>query len=155
MDVKLIRAELKDLDKIIEGQKASFYDCYQRYQDHEMSPYNVTYDTIKRILENEYLYKIMYGDEPAGAIYVRQNPDKYNMRLHCIFIIPEYQNKGIGQKAIKLVEEQFSDAVTWALETPHDLQRNHHVYEKMGYKRTGQIDYVNENLSIVHFIREL
>lgn len=155
MGIKVEWAELNDLELIVEGQKSSFYECYQRYQDHEMSPYNVTYEMMKGIFESEYLYKILYEGKLVGAIYVQENPDKYNMKLHGIFIIPEYQDKGIGQKAIEYVEGLHDEATTWVLETPHDLKRNHHVYEKMGYVRTGEEDAVNENLTIIHYKKEI
>jgi len=155
MDIKVERAELEDLELIVQGQKKGFYECYQRYQDHEVSPYNVTIEMMKYIFDKEYLYKILSEGEFVGAIYVHDNPDKYHMKLRGIFIIPEYQDKGIGQIAIEYVESQHNEAVTWVLETPHDLKRNHHVYEKLGYKRTGEEDYINENLSIVYYKKEV
>jgi hypothetical protein len=62
---------------------------------------------------------------------------------------------GIGNKVIDLVEEKHSQAVEWVLETPHDLNRNHHLYEKKGYKRTGREDKATDNLIIVHYQKSL
>jgi len=36
------------------------------------------------------------------------------------------------------------------LETPHDLEKNHHLYEKMGYVKTGKTEKINDRLTIVH-----
>lgn len=128
---------------------------YQRYQDHELSPHNITYENMEWIFENEHLYKVLYEDRLIGAIYVSKNPDKFHMKLHGIYVIPEFQNKGIGQKTIEFVESQYPDTLTWVLETPHDLHRNHHVYEKIGYIKTGQVDFVNDRLSIIHYKKEI
>lgn len=155
MNIRIVKAEIEDLKLIVEGQKRAFYDCYQRYQDHEMSPYNVTPEMMKSIFENDFLYKIIYEEKLVGAIYVHENPDPFHMKLHGIFVEPEYQDKGIGRWAIEHVEAQHREAVTWVLETPHDLKRNHYLYEKLGYKRTGDEDYVNENLSIIHYRKEV
>lgn len=155
MSITIKRAKIEELEAIIQGQKESFYDCYQRYQDHEMSPYNMTLDMMKWILENEHLYRIQYDGKPVGAVYVHEEQDKYHMKLHGIFVVPEYQDKGIGQDAIALVEKEYPEVLTWALETPHDLYRNHHVYEKIGYVRTGREDFVNERLTIVHYKKEV
>lgn len=47
----------------------------------------------------------------------------------------EYQNQGIGAKAISFLENEFPDAKCWRLYTPYKNYRNHHFYEKMGYKK--------------------
>jgi GNAT superfamily N-acetyltransferase len=72
-------------------------------------------------------------------------------KLRIIFILPEYQGKGIGQAAIKLMETMHSDVKEWVLETPHDLYMNHHIYEKAGYVRTDEIIPVNERLALVYY----
>jgi len=93
----------------------------------------------------------MKDDKFAGAIYVHENPDIQHFKLHTVFILPEYQGLGLGQKAIDYVEEQHSEAFEWELETPHDLMRNYHIYEKKGYKRTGIEFIVNDNLTLIHY----
>lgn len=155
MELRIEKAEKSDLELIVQGQKKAFYECYQRYQDHEMSPYNVTLEMMNNILEHDFLYKIICDENIVGAIYVSENPDQYHMKLHGIFIEPEYQDKGIGQSAIEHIEKLHNEAISWVLETPHDLKRNHHLYEKFGYKRTGEEDYVNENLSIIHYKKDI
>jgi len=155
MSIRVEKADINDLELIVQGQKRAFFECYQRYQDHEMSPYNVTLEMMKNIFENEFLYKIIYEEKLVGAIYVHESPDPYHMKLHGIYVEPEYQDKGIGRSAIEYVEAAHNQAVTWVLETPHDLKRNHHLYEKLGYRRTGEEDYVNENLSIIHYRKDV
>lgn len=58
--------------------------------------------------------------------------------LGSIFLKPSYQNQWIGQRVIQLMEEEFSDAKTWFLDTPYLSFQNHHFYEKMGYAKTGE-----------------
>lgn len=155
MNIQLIKATPSDLETIVQGQKRAFYECYQRYQDHEMSPYNMTVDMMRHIMENAFLYKILDDGVFVGAIYVCDNPDSRHMKLHGIFIDPDYQDKGIGRIAIEQVERLHHEAISWVLETPHDLMRNHHLYEKLGYRKTGVVEVVNENLSIIHYRKEV
>jgi GNAT superfamily N-acetyltransferase len=54
-----------------------------------------------------------------------------------MFVDPAVQNRGVGSRAMTLLEGEFPDAERWALETP---PRNHHFYEKVGYIRTGLAD---------------
>ena len=72
--------------------------------------------------------------------------EEYKWKLRIIFIAPEFQGKGIAQKAIRLMEDIHLDITEWVLETPHDLFVNHHIYEKAGYIRTNEITPVNEKL---------
>jgi len=41
----------------------------------------------------------------SGAVYVHENPDKLHMKLHTIYVLPEYQNLGVAQKAIEYVKK--------------------------------------------------
>ena len=50
--------------------------------------------------------------------------------------MPEFQDKGIAQKAIWLCEEIYGKE-GWELETILQESKNCHLYEKMGYKSIG------------------
>jgi GNAT superfamily N-acetyltransferase len=68
-----------------------------------------------------------------------------------MFILPEYQGKGIAQKAITLIEELFPQATTWELKTILEERRNCYLYEKMGYTQIGEKQSLNENTTLVHY----
>lgn len=48
----------------------------------------------------------------------------------------EFQGRGIAQEAIRLCEEIHGKKV-WKLETILQEKKNCHLYEKMGYRKTG------------------
>ncbi|MDP4147229.1 MAG: GNAT family N-acetyltransferase [Bacillota bacterium] len=151
MGIALEKAELKDAALILDGQRRSFLPLLERYQDKDTNPCNVKLADIQNKIMNKYFYKILLKGTFVGAIFVHENPDKEHLKLHTLYILPEYQDKGIGGIAIDLVEKIHKDAVEWVLETPHDLKRNHHLYEKKGYRRTGKEEKINDNLTIVYF----
>ncbi|NLL05728.1 MAG: GNAT family N-acetyltransferase [Clostridiaceae bacterium] len=151
MEIRFERAKLEDAELILQGQQKSFLPLLERYQDHDVNPCNEKLESIQKSIVEYYFYKIFADEKFSGAIYVHENPDDIHFKLHTIYVLPEYQNLGIGQKAIEYVEKIHSCAVEWVLETPHDLKRNHHLYEKMGYVKTGKTDKINDNLTIVHF----
>lgn len=68
-----------------------------------------------------------------------------------MFILSEYQGKGIAQKAITLVEEMFPKAISWELATILEEKRNCYLYEKMGYKKTGVKKKLNENATLIFY----
>jgi len=151
MDFKLEKAQLKDAELIRNGQRVCFLPLLDRYQDHDVNPCNTALETISERIKNHYFYKIIVNDIFVGAIFIHENPDSFHLKLHTVYVLPEYQGKGFCQKAISEIEAIHNTAKEWVLETPHDLTRNHHVYEKMGYRKNGKVERVNDNLSLIYY----
>ena len=59
----------------------------------------------------------MLNDVWVGSLNIRKLDEMGNYKLHIINVLPECQGMGIGQLAIKLVEELFPYAKKWYLET--------------------------------------
>lgn len=149
--IKLVKAELSDAEKLLEIQKSCFTPHLERYQDYETSPATISLDKLQRQIQNENFFKILMDDSWIGSINIRKLNNEGNYMLHIINILPAYQGMGIGQQAIKLVEEIFSDAKSWCLETLEDMMGNRHLYEKMGYKFTGRTEKINDKLTLVFY----
>lgn len=59
-----------------------------------------------------YLYKIVFNGELAGA-FVAFRTGQLNFQLERIFILPEYQNLGLGKKAMDYAFRRFPEAKVW------------------------------------------
>jgi len=151
MNVKLIRANLEDSEKVLEIQKICFAPHLERYQDFDTNPAMASLERVQWRVLNENFYKIFFDDIWVGSINIIKLDETGNYKLHIINILPEYQGKGIGQTAIKKAEDIFSDAKTWFLETIEDMPDNRHVYEKVGYKFTGNTAKINDKLTLVFY----
>ena len=137
MNIEFKLANIDDIKKIIEVQNKSFYDDYISYG--ECPVYNEPEQKILEFIngENETVYKILKDNEIIGDIVIRRmESNKYYLRT--ISLIPEYQGLGIGQMALKYIEEEHPGASEWELITPFKSYRNHHVYEKMGYVKVEE-----------------
>ena len=55
--------------------------------------------------------------------------------------------------AIKRMEE-IHGSDNWELETILQEKGNCYLYEKMGYRATGKIEKINENMSLVYYRKE-
>lgn len=77
----------------------------------------------------------------------------YTCHLDCLCIIPQYENQGIGQKAVEFIESQFPNATSWYLETPSDKKRNHYFYIKCGYEITDE--KMEGNVKVVIFSKTI
>lgn len=114
MKIHLKRATIKDAKDIQQMQKKAFEGLYITYQDAN-NPYNEALAKIKLRLKqsNTFCYLIQYNDKSVGAIMIFDNDIK---TLYRLFVLPEYQNKGIAQETIKQIEE-IHGADNWQLDT--------------------------------------
>ena len=89
-------------------------------------------------------------DAKVGAIRVIDFKSDGNKRISPIFILPQYQNKGIAQIAMQLCE-QLHGSENWELDTILQEEGNCYLYEKMGYHRTGKTVAINDKLTLVFY----
>ena len=101
-----------------------------------------------------YYYFIIVNNIAAGAIRV---VDKHECgvakRISPVFVMPEYRNRGLAQKAIKLAEEKHGCS-DWELDTILEEKGNCYLYEKMGYRKTGEIKAINEKMTLVFYKKD-
>ncbi|WP_242948386.1 GNAT family N-acetyltransferase [Clostridium frigidicarnis] len=148
--IEFARATVDDVDKLIDVQNQSFYVDYVKYG--QCPGYNHSKESMTRIVLNRITYKIICNNQIVGNIIVRDNHDS-TYYLGGICVIPDYENKGIGQEAIKFVESEFPSATIWTLETPADKKRNHYFYKKVGY--TILKEYMVGSVNIVLFEKKM
>ena len=79
--------------------------------------------------------------------------DGSRKRLSPLWIMPEYRGKGYAQAAISAAE-QIHGSRHWSLDTILQEPGNLHLYEKMGYRRTGQIERINDRMDIVFYEKD-
>ncbi|GIU53521.1 MULTISPECIES: GNAT family N-acetyltransferase [Shewanella] len=89
-------------------------------------------------IESGHYYIIKYGSQNAGGILVVLK-SLTEIEVKYFFIAPEFQDKKIGSETINLLEKRYSQIVNWSLVTPYKAFRNHHFYQKLGYKKVGEI----------------
>lgn len=153
MEVRLVRAGVDDAKELHAMQVEAFRKLLEKYRDFDTNPANEGAEKVEACLKQEltYYYFICVGAQKAGAVRVI-DPQKAgaNKRISPIFILPAFQGQGIAQKAIRLCEEIHGEKA-WELETILQEPGNCHLYEKMGYRRTGRTEAVNERLTLVFY----
>lgn len=154
--MNLIRIDIEDAHKLWEMQVAAFHDLYLRYQDTETSPATESVDKIIIRLRQPftYYYYIQENGENVGAVRVIDKGEKsIPKRISPIFIMPEYRNHGMAQKAILAVEELHGSS-NWELETILQEKGNCYLYEKMGYYQTGKTEIINDKMTLVFYKKD-
>ena len=150
--MKLIRANINDCEKIWKMQKEAFADLLEKYQDYKTSPANEPVEKIKaKLLDNfTYFYFIYDEDALVGAVRVVHRNDGSRKRIAPIFIMKEFRSKGLAQKTFEEIEK-IHGSDNWSLDTILQETGNCYLYEKLGYKKTGVTEKINDRMDIVYY----
>ncbi|WP_158651465.1 GNAT family N-acetyltransferase [Mesobacillus jeotgali] len=151
--ITLKKASVDDADELLALQKEVFMPLYKKYNDHETSPVTQTIERFSARFDRGDYYKILFEETLAGSVFVYEKSPGL-MRLHIINVLEKYHNKGIAQEAMKRLEIMYPEAEAWELDTILNEERNCYLYEKMGYKRTGDTKVINNDLTIISYLKE-
>ena len=149
--IDLREAKKEDLELLYSMQLKAFSALYEKYQDTETSQATEPFErTLQRYSNSNVTYYLIEVEgKTIGAMRIRKNEKTYV--LVQILILPEYQNKGYAQQAIKEVEALHEDAECWRLDTIEQEEKLCHLYAKMGYHKTGETEHVKDGMDLVFF----
>lgn len=162
-EMKLLRANEEDTTLIHKMQYEAFFPLYEKYHDDETSPVKETIDkTAKKIRSggSDY-YKIQFQGTDVGAIRIVKKVSKVHAEtknifyISPLFILPEYQNQGIGFMVLQKVFKLYSRPAIWKLTTIKEEAANCHLYEKCGFVRVGKEHLVNEFMTLVDYEKRM
>lgn len=154
MNIELVRISVDDTGKLWAMQVQAFQKLLDKYQDFETNPANETKEKIKTKLlqEHTFFYYIYEGNNIVGAIRVIDRRDGSRKRVAPVFIMEKFRNRGIAQKAFCEIE-RIHGKDNWELDTILQEKGNCHLYEKLGYVKTGEIERINDRMDIIHYIK--
>ena len=148
-----------EVGQLYDMQIESFMPLYEKYHD-EYSPAIEPIEKVKaRVVdENRVYYFIVKDGARVGAInvvYKRDGDDveKTVAYISPIFILPKYQNQGIGYIAIKKAFEHHPEVKTWKLSTILQEPGNCHLYEKCGFVRDDFEEVVNDKMTLIGYVK--
>ena len=154
IELKLITRE--DAECLHKLQIEAFMPLYEKYQDDATSPAKESLETItKKIVDyNSDFYFILFNGEKAGAVRVKWHNGRNVKWISPIFVIPQFQNKGIASAVIeRLFEVYSSDTIEWRLDTIKQEEKNCYLYEKCGFVRVGNETVINEKMTLVEYTK--
>lgn len=150
-EITLEKVSLDDAELLWRMQRTAFLEFLEKYQDTETNPACQTQERVREKMTQpgSTFYWIKWGEELVGGIRVvtRKNESK---RISPLFVLPQYRGRGIAQQAIKLAEELYGDK-DWMLGTILQEKRNCHLYEKAGYRPTGDRKEINSKMTLIFY----
>lgn len=151
MAITLKKAAFEDCPLLYDLQVRSFKALLDKYQDYD---YNPGAEKLERFIERfeqpitDY-YLILLGDMPIGGLRV------CDFGEHCYlkqaFLLPEFQNRGFAQQAIAQVEALYANAKHWYLDTILQENKLCYLYEKLGYRKTGNTKNLKLGMDLVYY----
>ena len=154
-NVELKAAAEEDMPTLWKMQISAFSDLLEKYHDDEMSPAAESFEKVMARYRQPWTtyYFIVAEGQVVGAMRIVDKKDGSRKRISPIWIMQEYRNKGYAQSAITAAEQIYGSG-NWCLDTILQEKGNLHLYEKMGYHQTGQIEKINDRMDIVFYEKD-
>lgn len=158
--IQLVLAKTGDENLIHTMKYNSFLPLYACYQDEESSPVKEPISKVITQLKSDATdyYIIHFNSQPVGAVRVVNDGIENGEQIYRIsplFIIPEYQNKGIGYIVVNMIFDKYENADKWRLSTIKQEKGNCHLYEKCGFRLIGDEQMINDRMTIVYYEMEV
>lgn len=155
MSIELKPITREDIATVWKMQVEAFQELLDKYQDFDTSPASEPVDKVLARFEQPWTtyFFIMANGEKTGVIRVVDKKDGSRKRISPIWIMPEFRNRGYAQQAI-LAAEKIYGSGHWCLDTILQEKGNLHLYEKLGYHRTGRVDKINDKMDIVYYEKD-
>ena len=135
MKIEYRQAVPADAEVLVNIYNAAFYDDYLRYGS--CPGYGLTKEMMVASMTQHSKYVILCDDVPVGCVSYRMQ-EKGAYEVSCLCVIPEYQGKGIGTRAIGFLKTLLEDWEELTLVTPLDKEQNVKFYtEKCGFRITS------------------
>ncbi len=155
--VKLEEVQNYEIQQLYDMQVQSFMPLYRKYHD-EGSPAIESIEKVRgrATQDNRKYYFIVKDGARVGAINIGckpSDPEESCFYISPIFVLPKYQNQGIGYVAIQKAFSLYPDAKVWKLDTILQEPGNCHLYEKCGFVRVGEEHIINENMTLIDYER--
>ena len=150
MEIYFRNAKPEDAQLLVEIYNASFYRDYLKYG--ECPGYGKTKEMMAQSIKNIPKWIILCDGKPVGALSVRSTGEGH-YEVGCLCIIPEYQGKGIGTKALQYAFSYYDDWERITLVTPAENEENVKFYtQKCGFRIASE--EVDGNVRLLRFIKE-
>lgn len=156
MSIYIKSANFEDCREICDMQKSAFDDILTRYRDYDTNPACETVEVIQNKFRQPFTkyYFIMNDDEKIGAVRIVEIDDN-TRRISPLFILPQFQNCGYAQLAVKCIEGTYKNISRFTLDTIKQEEKLCYLYEKLGYLKTGREEQLHDNMTIVFYEKNL
>jgi ribosomal protein S18 acetylase RimI-like enzyme len=127
----LSKAELSDLNEILELQKEAYIQEARIYNNFEIQPLTQKLDSLAAEWRNGIVIKAETNGQIVGS--VRAQLVDHVCKIGKLIVKPDFQNQGIGKKLMSEIEKAFDNCSVYELFTGNKSIKNLAIYRKLGY----------------------
>ena len=137
------RADIFDAKEILLLQKLAYSSEADIYNDFGIIPMVQTLDQIEKDFKKCIFLKVVIDNKIIGSVKAYEKEG--TCHIGRLIVHPDFQNRGIGTKLMKEIENIFNDSKRFELFTGDKSQKNLYLYQKLGYKifKEQKIDNIN------------
>lgn len=153
--IKVIEFQKEFIDAVFNIQRKAYKPLFDKYHDTDTSPYLESKEEVleKYTRPGTSGYVFLNKDIPVGAVRIIARGDV--CKVSALAVLPEYQNRGIAQAALKEIESMHSGCKCWILDTIFEEKCNCHLYEKLRYVKIREPQAVNDHLTLINYKKEI
>lgn len=150
MKIEYRKAALADAELLVNIYDSAFYSDYIRFG--ECPAYGKSKAAMEKSISEYPKLIILCDREPASCVSCKKISDRI-YEIGCLCVVPKFQGKGIGTRAIKYVTSLHKDAEKFTLITPIEKKENVKFYtEKCGFKIVST--ETDGNVKVARFVLE-
>lgn len=136
VDVRLGRATSLDAAVLAENEARTFHTGARNRDAWRPAGYGSP-SWHRRMAGEAYYYKIMLGELVVGGlIALRLDWDHFHVAQ--IWVDPAHQRRGIGSRALALLEGRFPQATRWTAQIPVWAVGRQRFFQRCGYRVVGR-----------------
>lgn len=156
MEIEIAHFRESDIDVVFEIQQEAYKPLYEKYHDAGSNPFMENKETVlcKYTREGTAGYLFLSDGKAVGAVRINIDSVNKSGRVSALCVLPGYQGKGIAQKALQEIERRHPNIQRWSLDTIKEETGNCHLYEKIGYRKSGKTEVINEKMTLIFYEKE-
>lgn len=136
---------------LLDIHRKAFAALLEKYQDYETNPALMTLEGLQQRIscgQRDYWFVLEDGRQ-AGFICVKRLENA--CRVSPIGLLPKCQGKGIGRRAMLLLEKEYPETRRWVLGTILQEPGLCSFYESLGYEADGNIWEIKQGMNEVGY----
>lgn len=157
-DVTLELADVGNAELIHSMKYKAFMPLYEKYHDDDTNPAVEPLEKTITLLQQDFTdyFLIVYQNQKIGAIRICKighRKDAY--KISPLFILPEFQNRGMAQIVLQKTFDLYPEVLCWELATIEQELGNCYLYEKMGFVKNSFHVKINDDMTIIGYEKNI
>ena len=133
-EMKILPAELSDVDELLRLQSLAYRSEAERYGDWSIPPLTETAIQLRLAFADTLVLKAVEQDVIVGSVRGQWRNEK--VAVGRLFVAPSLQRRGVGSKLLVAIEAAFPLACCFELFTGAESEANLRLYQRHGYAVT-------------------